>query len=87
VSLDVGEHSVSLVKWEDDEQYPIPLSSGCYRVRYCAMDMQQGKESLGDEGIVDFYHLAFWRAAKKNDEIIKQTSKAAQYWHQNVCKP
>jgi len=86
VSLEVCELGVSLVKWEGEEKYPIPLSTGCYRVRYCALDMQQGQESFGDEGIVDFYYLCFWPSTRVKDAVVKQTSQIAQYWHESARK-
>ncbi len=56
-----------------------------YRARYCAADMDKGKEVdvvSDDEPVVDRYLLQLWPAAPAPDVIRKQTSTTASYWHQ-----
>jgi hypothetical protein len=84
VSFTVGERPVVLEDWNGETVTSIPLSSGRYRVRYCAKNMDEGKEAdtiLEDEEAVDFYSLAFWPEAASDDCVIKQTSEQAAYWH------
>ncbi|GAB2586106.1 hypothetical protein [Kribbella endophytica] len=56
-----------------------------YRARYCAADMDKGKEVdvvSADEPVVDRYLLQLWPAEPAPDVIRKQTSATASYWHQ-----
>ena len=70
----------------DSSQYvktELPVVS--YRVRYCAADMDKGKEVdvvSDDEPVVDRYLLQLWPAEPAPDVIRKQTSATASYWHQ-----
>lgn len=68
-----------------EKQYLINVAPGDYRVRFCARGMDAGQEAdtLPDgSGPVDFYLLQFWPGAAAPDRILRQTSKAAAYWHQ-----
>lgn len=84
VSLDVGEKPISVMNWDGDKVCGIPVTKGCYRVRYCAFDMDLGHESLGGDGIVDFYHLSIWPSPRADDAVVKQTSHSAHYWHETA---
>jgi hypothetical protein len=82
--VDAEIENLALVEW-GGEVYPIPLQPGSYRVRYCARGMDIGRNHgvvFEEEDIVDFYSLAFWPAEAAKDRVIKQTSKAAAYWHE-----
>jgi hypothetical protein len=65
--------------------HPIPLPPGRYRARYCARGMQLGREldtsPPGGGKPVDYYALAFWPAVTIGDQVIRQTSQVAAYWH------
>ncbi|MGC4942839.1 hypothetical protein [Kribbella sp. DT2] len=72
-----GLDSSQVVKTE------LPVVS--YRARYCAADMDKGKEVdvvSADEPVVDRYLLQLWPAGPAPDVIRKQTSATASYWHQ-----
>ncbi|MCH8622338.1 hypothetical protein [Undibacterium sp. TS12] len=84
VSLDVAELPVLLESWGGDVICETPVGKGCYRVRYCALAMDEGHESLGEDGIVDFYRLSVWPSPKTGDVVVKQTSQSARYWHETV---
>lgn len=84
VSFSVSESPVVLEDWNGELVTSIPLSTGSYRVRYCARNMHKGHEAetiLKDEEAVDFYSLAFWPEEASEDHVIKQTSEQAAYWH------
>jgi hypothetical protein len=79
-----GERT-SLYNWNGECVCEIPLSTGTYRVRYCARNMDRGKEVdtiLDDEEPIDFYNLAFWPADLLPDVVLKQTAEIAAYWHE-----
>lgn len=83
----ITERNVALVEWGGGGCYPIPLSPGSYRVRYCARGMDLGYNpgaTLRGEDPVDFYSLAFWPADPAPDCVIKQTSEIAAYWHKHA---
>ena len=64
--------------------YPLPLPAGNYRARYCTRGMQDGSDldTSQDPGQpTDSYSLAFWPAPPAPDQIVKQTSDIAAYWH------
>jgi hypothetical protein len=85
VSFMMNGKGASLYDWNGECVCKIPLLPGTYRVRYCARDMDRGKEVdtiIEEEDPVDFYHLAFWPADLLPDVILKQTSETASYWHE-----
>jgi hypothetical protein len=75
--------SVALTEWGGEHRCSIPLAPITYRVRYCARNMDRGKEvdTLVDEDPVDAYALFFWPADSAPDAMIRQTSGSAAYWH------
>lgn len=81
-----ANEGVHLQDWYGECVCCIPLVSGPYRVRYCARSMDEGRnvDTLVDEEPVDFYKLSFWPAELAPDEIIKQRSSDAAYWHQTA---
>jgi carbohydrate-selective porin OprB len=87
-SFQVGARvtDLALIEWGWQASYPLQLQPGSYRVRYCALGMERGKEidtTLGDV-LVDFYSLAFWPAEAAGDRVLKQTSEVAAYWHEHA---
>jgi hypothetical protein len=81
----INGEGASLNDWNGKCVCEIPLSPGTYRVRYCARDMDRGREVdtiLQNEEPIDFYNLAFWSADLLPDVVLKQTSEIAAYWHE-----
>ena len=81
-----ANEGVHLQDWDGECVCGIPLSPGSYRVRYCARNMDRGRDidTIVDEDPVDCYRLSFWPAELAPDEIIKQYSSNAAYWHQTA---
>lgn len=56
-------------------------------MRYCGWGMDAGHQSgppMDGEPLVDRYLLQFWPAPPAPDEILKQTSAQAAYWHDAI---
>ncbi|MFD0204851.1 MULTISPECIES: hypothetical protein [Saccharothrix] len=62
--------------WSLDELEPID-----YRVRYCAVGMDEAREVDSSTSSRDRYVLQFWPAPPEPDRIVRQTSEHAAYWH------
>jgi hypothetical protein len=89
--------TVDLVPWGDGTLAELPLTPAPrYRVRYCAAGMDEGSNPYGSfdpdeiedgdfaymEQRPDRYLVCFWpEASGRPDEILRQTSRAAAYWH------
>ncbi len=60
----------------------LDLPEGSWRVRYCAvgMDDADGPPRAGDKP-VERYLLMFWPAPPGADQVVRQTSDRAAYWH------
>lgn len=78
--------TVVVVPWGEGPLCTLELAVLPYRVRYSAsaMDLTVDQEIAILEGgsIVDRYLLQFWPASPAPDEVIKQTSRSAAYWHE-----
>ncbi|MFK0173517.1 hypothetical protein ACIQU5_32520 [Streptomyces sp. NPDC090306] len=73
-----------LVQWAGEAAWDLDLERTAYRVRYCAQGMDAGGKRdtrLPEEPQVDRYLLQFWPAPPHADQVIRQTSKRAAYWH------
>jgi hypothetical protein len=85
VSFVVGSPAKpGILEWAAQGWHPVKLKRGTYRARYCAKNMQSGQEHFAidhHEEPVDSYLLIFWPAPRAKDRILKQSSKAAAYWH------
>jgi len=84
VPFTVAVPEVTLQEWGGQAGYPLPLPAADYRVRYCARGMQHGNDldtSQGPDRPADSYSLAFWPAPPAPDQVVKQTSDIAAYWH------
>lgn len=81
-TLPVGERTTfSLIEWEGPAVGSlVTLGPGAYRVRYCAREMDAGREFDTGDG-PDSYLLQLWPAATLPDRVVKQTSETAAYWH------
>jgi hypothetical protein len=68
----------------EHDPWPLALDEVSYRVRYCGTGMDQGHQTdLRMEGKpqVDRHFLQFWPAPAAPDQVVKQTSGHAAYWH------
>jgi hypothetical protein len=85
VSFRPESPSTVLLPWGDGPLCALELPVAHYRVRYCGRGMDQAEEEelavLAGEGIVDHYLLQFWLAVPGTDQVIRQTSRSADYWH------
>ncbi len=71
-------------EWGGQAAYPLPLPAADYWVRYCARGMQHGSDldtSQDPDRPADSYSLTFWPAPPAPDQVVKQTSDIAAYWH------
>lgn len=84
VPLTVAVAEVTLQEWGGQAAYRLPLPAADYRVRYCARGMQHGHDldtGQDHDRPADSYSLAFWPAPPAPDQMVKQTSEIAAYWH------
>ncbi|OJF11456.1 hypothetical protein [Couchioplanes caeruleus] len=79
-STDLG-----LSSFQDGFDVTLP-AAGSLRARFCAtgMDEAHRQDTLMDEATIDRYLLALWPADPAPDEIVRQTSDIAAYWHQEA---
>lgn len=80
----VGE--ASLVTWASmGGWWELGLEPGVdYRVRYSGWGMDAGHQAgppMDGEPLVDRYLLQFWPARPAPDQVVRETSKTAAYWH------
>ncbi|MEC3993776.1 hypothetical protein VSR01_09580 [Actinacidiphila sp. DG2A-62] len=77
----------SLVEWGGGNSWDLGLADTDYRVRYSASGMDRAAAAYrrGDrEPVIDRYLLQFWPCAPEPDVVVKQTARAAVYWHERV---
>ncbi|PSL57186.1 hypothetical protein B0I31_102164 [Saccharothrix carnea] len=76
---------VALVGWAGEESWPLgDLAEVDYRVRYCAVGMDEGHQMddrEDDEPTTERYLLQFWPAPPEPDRVVRQTSEHAAYSH------
>ncbi|WP_461086063.1 hypothetical protein [Streptomyces deserti] len=87
VSFRPASDSSVLMQWAGEASWELDLEQTDYRVRYCAKGMdeaQQRDTRLDDEPQLDCYLLQFWPAPPGPDRVLRQTSKAAAYWHDHA---
>ncbi|HEY3530380.1 MAG TPA: hypothetical protein VGK78_14635 [Nocardioides sp.] len=75
---------VTVVGWGGETYQPLDLAGGSYRVRWSANEMDAGRDQdtvLDDEEIIDRYLLQLWPADPAPDEVVRQASECAAYWH------
>ncbi|MBP2330328.1 hypothetical protein JOF56_010713 [Kibdelosporangium banguiense] len=78
------EGEAALVQWAGENSWPLDLAETDYRVRYCGKGMDQANRKdtvLDDEPVIDRYLLQFWPAPPAPDQVVRQTSEVAAYWH------
>jgi hypothetical protein len=74
----------SLSTWGGEDSWDLGLELTDYRVRYCASGMDEGHTAdtrPENHPVIDRYLLQFWPDSPRPDEIVKQTSEHAAYWH------
>ncbi|MBB1245202.1 hypothetical protein GL263_16715 [Streptomyces durbertensis] len=81
---------LAVLPWAEQAVCETELGVGDYRVRYCALGMDEARERESEilKGglIVDRYLLQFWAAPPAPDEVVRQTSRSAAYWHGEAGK-
>ncbi|MFF8189124.1 hypothetical protein ACF044_17885 [Microbacterium sp. NPDC016588] len=86
VSFRPTESVLCFAAFDDGEEISLPLRS--YRARWSATAMEAGKEVdtvLEGEPAPDRYELCLWADDElRADEIIRQGSEIAAYWHSTV---
>ncbi|WP_405008452.1 hypothetical protein OHV13_33945 [Kitasatospora purpeofusca] len=84
VSFRPASHRSTLLQWAGEAVWDLDLEERDYRVRYCAHGMDEGRRRdtrLSAEPQADRYLLQFWPAPPGPDCVLRQTTKAAAYWH------
>jgi len=79
-----AEGPARLVTWGGSDRWELELAPGDYRVRYSGTGMDAGREldtRVDGEPQRDRYLLQFWPAPPAPDEVVKQSSQVAAYWH------
>jgi hypothetical protein len=79
--------AASLAEWGGGHSWDLGLADADYRVRYSASGMQRAAETHSrsvDEPMIDHYLLQFWPCPPEPDQVVKQTSEIAGYWHSHV---
>ncbi|MEU4192829.1 hypothetical protein AB0E69_13080 [Kribbella sp. NPDC026611] len=80
--------NAALVTWASDGGFwELDLDPFDYRLRYCAQGMDaghQGAPPMDDQPLIDHYLLQLWPAPPAPDQVLKQTSAQAAYWHRSV---
>jgi hypothetical protein len=70
--------------WAGEDDGPLDLPPGTYRVRVSARGRDAGHEGEFADDVVDFYLLEIWKAPAQPDSIVQTTSTSAAYWHRQV---
>ncbi|GGQ71432.1 hypothetical protein [Couchioplanes azureus] len=85
VPFTAQQRELSLSSFQDWFDVTLP-AAGSLRARFCAnrMDEAHGQDTLMDEATIDRYLLALWPADPAPDEIVRQTSAIAAYWHREA---
>jgi hypothetical protein len=76
--------AVALVEWAGIKSWPLDLPATDLRVRYCAtgMNATADDDPMGAKPtVVERYLLQFWPAAAAADQVVRQTTEVAAYWH------
>ncbi|WP_324795133.1 hypothetical protein SJX93_19380 [Streptomyces cyaneofuscatus] len=87
VSFRPVSEDTSLVQWGGEAAWDLELPVTDYRVRYSARGMDQGRDldtRTAKEPRADSYLLQFWPAPPRPDQVIRQTSEIAAYWHDHA---
>ena len=78
----VSEPDLQLQGLLGSKWHLIQVEAGSYHGRYCARNMDAGRERDTNSGDpVDFYRLELWPGTLHQDRIVKATSEIAKHWH------
>lgn len=83
VSFTTERTDLVLAAFQDFEPVTLP-APGTYRVRFSASGMDEAHDvdvRMPEEPEIDRYLLQLWPAPARPDEIVRQTSSTAAYWH------
>ncbi|OJF11420.1 hypothetical protein [Couchioplanes caeruleus] len=85
VSFTAEQCDLGLSSFQDGFDLTLP-AAGSLRARFCGtgMDAAHEQDTLMGEPTIDRYLLALWPAAPAPDEVVRQTSAIAAYWHQSA---
>lgn len=89
VSFRPATAKAMLAQWAGEATWPLPLEPISYRLRYNATGMDQAwaRDNLpSGEPLLDRYLLQFWPAPPAPDAVLRETSRAASYWHAHARK-
>lgn len=84
VSFKPTADDVVLVQWGAEAAWALDIEPVDLRARYCAWGMDQARQAdtiLSGEPELDRYLLQFWAAPPAPDQVLKQASATASYWH------
>ncbi|MFD3972377.1 hypothetical protein [Streptomyces cyaneofuscatus] len=87
VSFRPVSEDTSLVQWSGEAAWDLELPMTDHRVRYSARGMDQGRDldtRTAKEPQADSYLLQFWPAPPRPDQVIRETSRIAAYWHNHA---
>jgi hypothetical protein len=70
--------------WAGEDNGPIPILPGSYRVRVNARGRDSGRDGEFADGPVDWYLIEVWPAPSVPDAILRTTTADAAYWHSEV---
>lgn len=88
VPFDVPSTSLWFSAFEEFHEIEIG-AAGPHRVRYCASGMDAGNlmDTPGPgESAPDRYAIQLWPAEHRPDEIVRRTSRHADYWHSTATE-
>ena len=92
VSFRSGEEPVFLCQWAHEEEFPLNLPSGDYRVRYCIVGLdkdydydEEDEEYFSKPVPGQKYLIQMWPQELGQDKILKQETEEAKYWHNTYC--
>jgi hypothetical protein len=83
-SFQAGTGQTVVRDWNGVTVCAVPLAAGSHRVRFAGSRMDEASEAdtlLDGVDPIDSYELTFWPSPVHADEVIKQTSAIAEYWH------
>ncbi len=70
--------------WAGEENGPLPIPPGTYRVRVNARGRDAGRDGEFADEPVDWYLVELWPAPTQADAILRTTTGDANYWHHNI---
>ncbi|GAB3156758.1 hypothetical protein GCM10027290_55270 [Micromonospora sonneratiae] len=78
---------VILIEWGGAAYELLALEQVEYRVRYCGTGRDEARKRdtrIDGEPQLDRYLLQFWPSPARPDQVVRQTSANAAYWHRHA---